>query len=260
MRQKASRARLTSSMLRTVRTIKSHGWECAFLERLLHIRGQELGALKTSTFLFSVSLVSFQVSTFLVALVVFAVHTLVAEDNAMDAEKAFVTLTVLSILNKAQAFLPFSVHCIVQARVSFDRLAAFLCLEEVDPNGMVLSPSRCSSKDRISIHNGTFAWSQESPPCLHGINLTVPQGCLLAVVGPVGAGKSSLLSALLGELLKVEGSVSIEVRPSPFLPAPAAKVLSSEMLHHPCLPLTAKSPPFTGSASLPLNTGFPTLI
>lgn len=46
----------------------------------------------------------------------FAVHTLVAEDNAMDAEKAFVTLTVLSILNKAQAFLPFSVHCIVQVR------------------------------------------------------------------------------------------------------------------------------------------------
>lgn len=52
-----------------------------------------------------------------VALVVFAVHTLVAEDNAMDAEKAFVTLTVLGILNKAQAFLPFSVHCLVQVRV-----------------------------------------------------------------------------------------------------------------------------------------------
>ncbi|CAH7458695.1 Abcc6 [Phodopus roborovskii] len=161
MRQKDSRARLTSSVLRTVRTIKSHGWEQAFLERLLHIRGLELGALKTSTLLFSVSLVSFQVSTFL-------------------------------------------------ARVSFDRLATFLCLEEVDPNGMDLSPSRCSSKDRISVHNGTFAWSQESPPCLHGINLAVPQGCLLAVVGPVGAGKSSLLSALLGELLKVEGSVSVE--------------------------------------------------
>lgn len=107
--------------------------------------------------------------------------------------------------------------------------------------------------------------TQAGPSGLHlpwvvRINLTVPQGCLLAVVGPVGAGKSSLLSALLGELLKVEGSVSIEVRPSPFPPALAAKVLSSEMLHHPCLPLTAKSPPFTGSASLPLNTGFPTLI
>lgn len=51
-----------------------------------------------------------------VALVVFAVHTLVAEENAMDAEKAFVTLTVLNILNKAQAFLPFSIHSVVQVR------------------------------------------------------------------------------------------------------------------------------------------------
>lgn len=51
-----------------------------------------------------------------VALVVFAVHTLVAKDSAMDAEKAFVTLTVLNILNKAQAFLPFSAHSVVQVR------------------------------------------------------------------------------------------------------------------------------------------------
>lgn len=50
-------------------------------------------------------------------------------------------------------------------------------------------------------------------PCR--INLSVPQGCLLAVVGPVGAGKSSLLSALLGELSKVEGTVNIKVRPHP---------------------------------------------
>ncbi|KAJ8786687.1 hypothetical protein J1605_006176 [Eschrichtius robustus] len=211
MRQKDSRARLTSCILRNVRTVKYHGWEGAFLDRVLRIRAQELGALRTSSLLFSVSLVSFQVSTFLVALVVFAIHTLVAEENAMDAEKAFVTLTVLNILNKAQAFLPFSIHSVVQARVSFDRLAAFLCLEEIDPEAMDSRSCRCATgEDYIRIQEGTFAWSLESPPCLHRINLTVPQGCLLAVVGPVGAGKSSLLSALLGELSKVEGSVSIK--------------------------------------------------
>ena len=66
MRQKDCRARLTSCILRNVRTVKYHGWEGAFLDRVLHIRAQELGALKTSSLLFSVSLVSFQVSTFLV--------------------------------------------------------------------------------------------------------------------------------------------------------------------------------------------------
>ncbi|XP_032957049.1 multidrug resistance-associated protein 6 [Rhinolophus ferrumequinum] len=212
MRHKDSRARLTSCTLRNMRTVKCHGWERAFLERVLRVRGQELGALRTSGLLFSVSLVSFQVSTFLVALVVFAVHTLVAEENAMDAEKAFVTLTVLNILNKAQAFLPFSIHSVVQARVSFGRLTDFLCLEEVDPGAVLdVRSSRCAARGAcIRVQDGTFAWSRESPPCLHRINLTVPQGCLLAVVGPVGAGKSSLLSALLGELSKVEGSVSVK--------------------------------------------------
>ena len=39
----------------------------------------------------------------------------------------------------------------------------------------------------------------------------MPQGSLLAVVGQLGAGKSSLLSALLGELEKMDGSVTMKV-------------------------------------------------
>lgn len=39
----------------------------------------------------------------------------------------------------------------------------------------------------------------------------MPQGSLLAVVGQVGAGKSSLLSALLGELEKTDGCVTMKV-------------------------------------------------
>lgn len=34
----------------------------------------------------------------------------------------------------------------------------------------------------------------------------------MAVVGPVGCGKSSLVSALLGEMEKLEGTVSVKVR------------------------------------------------
>lgn len=45
----------------------------------------------------------------------------------------------------------------------------------------------------------------------------VPQGSLLAVVGHVGCGKSSLISALLGEMEKVEGEVSIRVQSPPHL-------------------------------------------
>ncbi len=46
---------------------------------------------------------------------------------------------------------------------------------------------------------------------LHRINLTIIPGKLIAVVGQVGAGKSSLISALLGEMIQCAGTMTIQV-------------------------------------------------
>jgi ABC-type transport system involved in cytochrome bd biosynthesis fused ATPase/permease subunit len=43
------------------------------------------------------------------------------------------------------------------------------------------------------------------------INLSIPEKSLVAIVGPVGCGKSSLISALLGDMIKVKGSVNVKV-------------------------------------------------
>ena len=43
------------------------------------------------------------------------------------------------------------------------------------------------------------------------INISVPTGHLVAVVGQVGCGKSSLLSAILGEMQRQEGQVIVNV-------------------------------------------------
>lgn len=48
-------------------------------------------------------------------------------------------------------------------------------------------------------------------PSLFRINVRVPRGSLVAVVGHVGSGKSSLLSAMLGETEKRNGSVTVKV-------------------------------------------------
>lgn len=57
----------------------------------------------------------------------------------------------------------------------------------------------------------TFILSYNNLPSVVSINVMVPQGSLLAVVGHVGCGKTSLVSALLGEMEKLEGEVSIRV-------------------------------------------------
>ncbi|OZJ01918.1 hypothetical protein BZG36_05007 [Bifiguratus adelaidae] len=49
---------------------------------------------------------------------------------------------------------------------------------------------------------------ESKPSFLKNLNLKIPKGSLTAVIGTVGSGKSSLLSALVGEMKKVEGSVT----------------------------------------------------
>uniref|UniRef100_A0A8C3ETQ4 ABC-type glutathione-S-conjugate transporter n=1 Tax=Corvus moneduloides TaxID=1196302 RepID=A0A8C3ETQ4_CORMO len=192
MKHKDERAKLTNAILSDIKVIKLHGWEKTFMEKVLGIRKQELQALKRSQILFSASLVSFHSSTFLITFVMFAVYTLVDNTHVLDAEKAFVSLTLINILNTAHSFLPFSINAAVQVSC---RPLVFL---------------HVLAQTSITIRNGTFCWSKETSPCLRSIDLTVPQGSLLAVVGQVGAGKSSLLAALLGELETTDGCVTMK--------------------------------------------------
>lgn len=57
------------------------------------------------------------------------------------------------------------------------------------------------------IEKGTFRWDEESTT-LKDINMRVEKGQLVAVVGAVGCGKSSLVGAFLGDIEKVSGRVN----------------------------------------------------
>ena len=46
---------------------------------------------------------------------------------------------------------------------------------------------------------------------IFSINVKVKEGALIAIVGTVGCGKSSLLSAMLGEMERIRGKVEIKV-------------------------------------------------
>lgn len=59
----------------------------------------------------------------------------------------------------------------------------------------------------LLIENGTFSWGDDEV-VLRDINVVIDKGQLAAVVGTVGSGKSSLISALLGEMDKLDGRVN----------------------------------------------------
>ena len=63
----------------------------------------------------------------------------------------------------------------------------------------------------LFIDRASFSWSSDLDPTLKDVSVRVRAGSLVAVVGTVGAGKSSLLAALLGEMHKLSGKVCVKV-------------------------------------------------
>uniref|UniRef100_A0A674EB64 ABC-type glutathione-S-conjugate transporter n=1 Tax=Salmo trutta TaxID=8032 RepID=A0A674EB64_SALTR len=201
------RIKLMNEILNGIKILKFYAWEKAFLEQVLGYREKELKALKKSQILYSISIASFNSSTFLIAFAMFGVYVLIDDKNVLDAQKVFVSMALINILKTPLSQLPFAMSTTMQAIVSLKRLGKYLCSEELKDDNVAKAPL---NGEGVLIDNGTFSWTKEGPPCLKRINVCVPQGSLVAVVGHVGSGKSSLLSAMLGETEKRSGSVSIK--------------------------------------------------
>uniref|UniRef100_A0A8C0F0H6 Canalicular multispecific organic anion transporter 2 n=1 Tax=Bubo bubo TaxID=30461 RepID=A0A8C0F0H6_BUBBB len=195
MRYKDSRIKLMNEILGGIKVLKLYAWEPSFSEKVLEIRKNELRVLKKSAYLNSLSTFAWISAPFLVALTTFAVYVSVNEKNILDAEKAFVSLSLFNILKFPLSMLPQVISNIAQTSVSLKRIQQFLSHDELDPN---------------CVETKVIAPGKDITCFLHSINLLVPSGALVAIVGPVGCGKSSLVSALLGEMEKLEGEVAVK--------------------------------------------------
>uniref|UniRef100_A0A8D0UJG5 Multidrug resistance-associated protein 1 n=2 Tax=Sus scrofa TaxID=9823 RepID=A0A8D0UJG5_PIG len=211
MKSKDNRIKLMNEILNGIKVLKLYAWELAFKEKVLAIRQEELKVLKKSAYLAAVGTFTWVCTPFLVALCTFAVYVTIDKNNILDAQKAFVSLALFNILRFPLNILPMVISSIVQASVSLKRLRIFLSHEELEPDSIQRLPIKdVGTTNSITVKNATFSWARSDPPTLHGITFSIPEGSLVAVVGQVGCGKSSLLSALLAEMDKVEGHVAIK--------------------------------------------------
>ncbi|XP_040491207.1 multidrug resistance-associated protein 1 isoform X3 [Ursus maritimus] len=211
MKSKDNRIKLMNEILNGIKVLKLYAWELAFKDKVLAIRQEELKVLKKSAYLAAVGTFTWVCTPFLVALSTFAVYVTVDKNNILDAQKAFVSLALFNILRFPLNILPMVISSIVQASVSLKRLRIFLSHEELEPDSIERRPIKDGrGANSISVKNATFTWARSEPPTLSGITFSIPEGSLVAVVGQVGCGKSSLLSALLAEMDKVEGHVAVK--------------------------------------------------
>ena len=231
LRMTDERVKLTNEVLQGVRAIKSYNWEKPFVDQLVKIRAAEVQTLKACANVRAILVSMLSASPSIVSVVTLGLYGLLG--NTLTPVKVFTALALFNQLRFPLIFFPILLNNLTEGRISLIRLNKFFSADEVE--GYVERiPSENSSKVAISIMGGLFQWSRlrENQPKEHSsctrqgdgyegtniesksgvlknVNLHVKKGELLAVVGPVGSGKSSLLSAVLGEMHCKAGKVAV---------------------------------------------------
>ncbi|KAJ3058066.1 Multidrug resistance-associated protein 1 [Rhizoclosmatium hyalinum] len=216
MSNKDKRTKLMDELLNGIKVIKLYAWEMPFLKRVNAVRELELGTLIRMGYLSAGSSFTWVCTPLMVSFVSFAVYSAIS-DEPLTSTKVFVSMSLFNLLQFPLAMFPSVITAIIDASVSFNRLYTFLMNEELDEDAVIYEDEPvfppapdAPAINRVTIREGTFRWSKESPnPILQNINLVAKDATLVSIVGVVGSGKSSLLSAILGEMYKSTGSVRI---------------------------------------------------
>ncbi|CAF1308417.1 unnamed protein product, partial [Adineta steineri] len=210
---KDQRIKTMSEILNGIKVIKLYAWEMAFIHSITRIRDKELGYIRQKAIVTAISNILWTFTPILVGIATFAAYILSSNENILTADKAFVSLALFHLLRGPLNQFPNVITSVIDARVSNKRIQKFLNNEELDENAVnkISTDSKLLDGNSIKIENGSFRWSNvvDDPLILKNINLEIQQGSLIALVGMVGSGKSSILAALLGEMNKVHGNVSI---------------------------------------------------
>ncbi|XP_052782620.1 ATP-binding cassette sub-family C member 4-like isoform X3 [Mya arenaria] len=208
------RVRLMNEIIAGMRVIKMYCWEKPFGDLVKNVRRQEAEKVKLLGYLRGFILGPFFVSAKLIIFVVFLAY--ISTGGVITSEKVFVAIGLFSAVRLACVlFMPFAVTFITDTRVTFERIKNFLLLNELPCTSSPGSaeegvmPADC----KVVIDNVSAKWDKElEQPTLKNVSATVGPGKLLAVIGPVGAGKSSLLMAVLRELSLSQGEITVKGR------------------------------------------------
>ncbi|ODM94820.1 Multidrug resistance-associated protein 1, partial [Orchesella cincta] len=208
MKWKDKRTKLMSEILSGIKVLKLYAWELSFENQVLKIRNEELKRLRTMAYLTSVSDFLWTCAPFLMAISTFGAYILINKDKVLDAQTAFVSMSLFNIMSQPLSLLPFMISTCIQAIVSIKRLSKYLNADELELDAVSNSQSETNP---VVIQDGWFSWDKYSENfTLKDINLQVKEGQLVAILGGIGAGKSSLLSSLLNELIIYRGYVNVK--------------------------------------------------
>jgi len=232
------RLAIMKELLEGIKAIKMTAWEYPFQEILSKVRKEETDLIRHFRTLQVSSINLGRSSPALAAC--FTIITLVAiNESDVTAANLFVAMSAFLALRLPLIGIPTQTVLLANTVVSFNRIGSYLLLDDADrvdklpensKYGVVMNNVTLSYESVKSLSTGAIADKTDSKhgvPDSHSssddasvsitvnpsvfqlrdITIRVPRKGMVAVVGKVASGKSSLLNGIIGSLKCVQGSI-----------------------------------------------------
>ncbi|KMZ74266.1 ABC transporter C family member 13, partial [Zostera marina] len=214
MAQKDERIKSVGELLSHIRTVKMYSWEYFMANRIMEKRAKEVEHLGTRKYLDAWCVFFWATTPTLFSLFTFGVFTLMG--HPLDAATVFTCVALFNTLISPLNSFPWVINGLIDAFISTGRLSKFLsCTEYTSqlklhsteyehktiPNvemAIVFSEADCIWSSSEDIGHNIF---------LKKINLDLPKGFFIVVIGEIGSGKSSLLYSVLREMCQIQGYI-----------------------------------------------------
>ncbi|KAF3817859.1 hypothetical protein GH733_013146 [Mirounga leonina] len=236
------RIRVTSEVLTCIKLIKMYAWEKPFEKIIKGLRRKEKKLLAKSGIIQSLTTAFLFIAPTVSTTVMFLIHTCL--QLKLTVSVAFTVVATLTPMRLSVFFVPFAVKGLTNSKSAADRFKKFFLQE----SPVLYVQTLKDHSKAVVLEEATLSWRQTCPgtvkgaveleknrhapegmaraqpapgalrpedtrdslaPELHKLNLVVSKGTLVGVCGNTGSGKSSLLSAILGEMHLMEGSVGV---------------------------------------------------
>jgi ATP-binding cassette subfamily C (CFTR/MRP) protein 1 len=207
MIKKDSRMKILNEWLSSMKVLKLYNWEKKISEKVLSARQTELSLIsKGLKYMTCTIFLNWGTRNYLIMAVLI---TMTLSGIQLTPGNVFAGTSVIGTLNMAIRFVPDIISNFVQSLISYKRIQDFLMCRDI--NQYVKNDS---FEYAIDINNASFSWEldqsqiqnpnpelsgelKETKTVLKNISLKVKRGDLVAVVGKVGSGKSSIIHSLI---------------------------------------------------------------
>lgn len=201
------RVRFMNEIIQGIQVIKMYAWEYPFAKAVEFARRKEINSIRHLSFirgiLWSFMMFLSRVSIF-VSLVGFV---LIGFD--LTAKQAFVVTAYYNVLKLTMTMqFPRAVEILAETLVSLKRIQKFMSYEEIELRNPV---DVKHGQVGVTINNLSAKWVQSSTEyTLKNINVEIKPRTMFAIIGEVGAGKSSIIQTILGELPVESGTIDVQ--------------------------------------------------